>query len=37
LLTLLALITLAGRRAIERRLTTNGITHQPRQTSEEKR
>jgi sulfate transport system permease protein len=37
LLTLLALVTLAGRRAIERRLTTDGVKHQPRQTSEEKR
>ena len=37
LLTLLALLTLAGRRAIERRLTTDGVKHQPRQTSEEKR
>ena len=37
LLTLLALVTLAGRRVIERRLTTDGMKHQPRQTSEEKR
>lgn len=37
LLTLLALVTLAGRRAIERRLTTDGVKHQPRQTPEEKR
>jgi sulfate transport system permease protein len=34
LLTFLALVTLAGRRAIERRLTMEGVLHQPRQTSE---
>jgi sulfate/thiosulfate transport system permease protein len=37
LLTFLALATLAGRRAIERRLATAGVLHQPRQTSEEGR
>jgi sulfate transport system permease protein len=37
LLTLLALVTLAGRPVIERRLTTDGVMHQPRQTSEEKK
>ena len=36
LLTLLALVTAVGRRAIERRLTTDGVKHQPMQTSEEK-
>jgi sulfate/thiosulfate transport system permease protein len=37
LLTFLALATLAGRRAIERRLTMDGVLHQPRQISEEDR
>ena len=37
LLTLLALVTLAGRRAIEGRVTTEGVKHGPRLTREEMR
>jgi hypothetical protein len=36
-LTLLALVTLAGRRAIEWRLTAEGVQQQPRLTPEEER
>jgi sulfate/thiosulfate transport system permease protein len=35
LLTLLALVTLAGRRAIEWRLTAEGVRQQPRRAQEE--
>jgi sulfate/thiosulfate transport system permease protein len=37
LLTLLALATLAGQRAVERRLATEGVGHRPGRTSEEGR
>jgi sulfate/thiosulfate transport system permease protein len=37
LLTFLALVTLAGRRAVEWRLTAEGVKQQPRQTQEEVR
>jgi sulfate/thiosulfate transport system permease protein len=37
LLTLLALVTLAGRRAVEWRLATEGVKHQPLQLQKEKR